>query len=225
MPATRCARGPSLGAATLAACGKTHAAFGRRCIPPEPLRFAPFFVAFRSKYTRASSPSRALSAGRLAPTGRTGRPRRSRGFHHRLLAEGTGRGTPIRKAALRGTERWSSGPHRENWPASRPTGPRNSHRQPRKSAGTARSAGVHTGIARERETRTDGAASSPVRVPPAPIPDGATTHRFPLPGAADAASGTPAWRPAGQGPSHREQVPEDGEPHRHRDAQRAPYEP
>ena len=30
-------------------------------------------------------PSRALSAGRLAPTGRTGRPRRSRGFHHRLL--------------------------------------------------------------------------------------------------------------------------------------------
>ena len=110
-------------------------------------------------------------------------------------------------------------------PASRPTGPRNSHRQPRKSAGTAGSAGVHTGIARERETRTDGAASSPVRVPPAPIPDGATTYRFPLPGAADAASGTPAWRPAGQGPSHREQVPEDGEPHRHRDAQRAPYEP
>ena len=103
--------------------------------------------------------------------------------------------------------------------------PRNSHRQPRKSAGTAWNAGVHTGIARERETRTDGAASSPVRVPPAPIPDGATTYRFPLPGAADAASGTPAWRPAGQGPSHREQVPEDGEPHRHRDAQRAPYEP
>ena len=30
-------------------------------------------------------PSRALSAGRLAPTGRTGRSRRSRGFHHRLL--------------------------------------------------------------------------------------------------------------------------------------------
>ena len=30
-------------------------------------------------------PSRALSAGRLAPTGRTGRPRRSHGFHHRLL--------------------------------------------------------------------------------------------------------------------------------------------
>ena len=30
-------------------------------------------------------PSRALSAGRLAPTGRTGRPRRSRGFHHRLF--------------------------------------------------------------------------------------------------------------------------------------------
>ena len=30
-------------------------------------------------------PSRALSAGRLAPTGRTGQPRRSRGFHYRLL--------------------------------------------------------------------------------------------------------------------------------------------
>ena len=30
-------------------------------------------------------PSRALSAGRLAPTGRTGRSRRSPGFHHRLL--------------------------------------------------------------------------------------------------------------------------------------------
>ena len=107
--------------------------------------------------------------------------------------------------------------------AERRSKPRTANRE--KSAGTARSAGVHTGIARERETRTDGAASSPVRVPPAPIPDGATTHRFPLPGAADAASGTPAWRPAGQGPSHREQVPEDGEPHRHRDAQRAPYEP
>ena len=32
-------------------------------------------------------PSRALSAGRLAPTGRTGQPRRSRGFHHRLLTQ------------------------------------------------------------------------------------------------------------------------------------------
>ena len=30
-------------------------------------------------------PSRALSAGRLAPTGRTGQPRRSHGFHHRLF--------------------------------------------------------------------------------------------------------------------------------------------
>ena len=30
-------------------------------------------------------PSRALSGGRLAPTGRTGRSRRSPGFHHRLL--------------------------------------------------------------------------------------------------------------------------------------------
>ena len=71
---------------------ETHAAFGRRSIPAEPRRFAPLIVAFRSKYTRASSPSgappsRALSAGRLAPTGRTGRSRRSRGFHHRLLGQ------------------------------------------------------------------------------------------------------------------------------------------
>ena len=40
-------------------------------------------------------PSRALSAGRLAPTGRTGRPRRPRGFHHRLLTDASGfRGIP-----------------------------------------------------------------------------------------------------------------------------------
>ena len=69
----------------LTACGKTHAAFSRRCIPPEPLRFAPFFVAFRSKYTGYSSLTRLV--GR-APH----RPRRSREFHHRLLSEvGLGR--------------------------------------------------------------------------------------------------------------------------------------
>ena len=62
----------------LTACGKTHTAFDRRCIPPEPLRFAPFFVAFRSKYTRYSSLTRLVSR---APH----RSRRSRGFHHRLL--------------------------------------------------------------------------------------------------------------------------------------------
>ena len=68
----------------LTACGKTHAAFGRRCIPTEPLRFAPFFVAFRSKYTRASSPGGGSSLTRLV--GRAPhRPRRSREFHHRLL--------------------------------------------------------------------------------------------------------------------------------------------
>ena len=72
----------------LTACGKTHAAFGRRCIPPEPLRFAPFFVAFRSKDTRYSSLTRLV--GR-APH----RPRRSREFHHRLLTPG-----PERTAGL-----------------------------------------------------------------------------------------------------------------------------
>ena len=63
-----------VGRAALAACGKTHAAFSRRCIPPEPLRFAPppgelaFFVAFRSKYTRYSSLTRLV--------GRAPRPHR-----------------------------------------------------------------------------------------------------------------------------------------------------
>ena len=67
----------------LTACGKTHAAFDRRSIPAEPLRFAPFCVAFRSKYTRYSSLTRLVSR---APH----RPRRSRGFHHRLLRPGAG---------------------------------------------------------------------------------------------------------------------------------------
>ena len=62
----------------LAACGETQAAFERRCIPAEPLRFAPFCVAFRSKYTRYSSLTRLVSR---APR----RSRRSPGFHHRLL--------------------------------------------------------------------------------------------------------------------------------------------
>ena len=70
-------------------------------------------------------PSRALSAGRLAPTGRTGRPRRSRGFHHRLF-------TASLRAAHRCVSveihpgqfsRWGllphapcqPDPHRENW--------------------------------------------------------------------------------------------------------------
>ena len=86
----------------LTAGGETHAAqfsrwgLDRRCIPSGPLRFAPFFVAFQSKYTRASSPGGGSSFMRLVrraptrrtgPTGRTGprQPRRSRGFHHRLL--------------------------------------------------------------------------------------------------------------------------------------------
>ena len=72
---------------TLAACGKTHAAFDGRCIPSEPPRFAGLRVAFRSKYTRYSSLTRLVSR---TPTGRTGphRARRSREFHHRLLVQG-----------------------------------------------------------------------------------------------------------------------------------------
>ena len=72
-------RRTSIAQATLAACGETHAAFDRRCIPPEPRRFAALCVAFRSKYTRYSSLTRLVSR---APH----RSRRSRGFHHRLLA-------------------------------------------------------------------------------------------------------------------------------------------
>ena len=73
------------------ACGKAHAAFDGRCIPPESPRFAGLSVALRSKYTRASSPGGGSSLARLVsrtPTGRTGpRPsRRSRRFHHRLLS-------------------------------------------------------------------------------------------------------------------------------------------
>ena len=67
--------------AGLTACGKTHAAFERRSIPPEPRRFAALCVAFRSKYTRYSSLTRLVS--RAPP-----RSRRSPGFHHRLLAAG-----------------------------------------------------------------------------------------------------------------------------------------
>ena len=71
--------GANLHREALAACGKTHAAFDRRSIPAEPLRFAAFCVAFRSKYTRYSSLTRLVS--------RAPRPsRRSREFHHRLLA-------------------------------------------------------------------------------------------------------------------------------------------
>ena len=57
---------------------ETHAAFGQRSIPSEPRRFAPLIVAFRSEYTRYSSLTRLVS--RAPP-----RPRRSRGFHHRLF--------------------------------------------------------------------------------------------------------------------------------------------
>ena len=71
-------KNPDYALEELAACGKTHAAFDRRCIPAEPLRFAPFCVAFRSKYTGYSSLTRLVSR---APH----RSRRSRGFHHRLL--------------------------------------------------------------------------------------------------------------------------------------------
>ncbi len=95
-----------------------------------PRRCAPLVVAFRSKYTRASSPGGGSSLTRLVsrtPTGRTAppRPRRSRGFHHRLF-------TASLRAARRCVSveihpgqfsRWGllphapcqPDPHRENW--------------------------------------------------------------------------------------------------------------
>ena len=74
----------------LTTCGETHAAqfsrrgLGRRSIPAEPRRYAALCVAFRSKYTRASSPGGGSSLTRLVSRAPP-RPRRSPGFHHRLL--------------------------------------------------------------------------------------------------------------------------------------------
>ena len=62
----------------LTACGKSHAAFERRCIPAEPRLYEALCVAFRSKYTRYSSLTRLVSR---APR----RSRCSRHFLHRLL--------------------------------------------------------------------------------------------------------------------------------------------
>ncbi len=55
-----------------------------------PRRCAPLIVAFRSQYTRASSPGGGSSLTRLVsqaprPHRETGQPRRSPGFHHRLF--------------------------------------------------------------------------------------------------------------------------------------------
>ena len=49
-----------------------------------PRRFAPLIVAFRSEYTRASSPGGGSSPTRLVSRAPP-RPRRSRGFDHRLF--------------------------------------------------------------------------------------------------------------------------------------------
>ncbi len=119
----------------LTACGKSHAAFERRCIPAETGRCAALIVAFRSEYTRYSSLTRLVSR---APH----RSRCSRHFLHRLLTAcgethaAFGRRSipaePRRFAplivALRSKyTRYSSltrlvsrapRPHREDWPAS-----------------------------------------------------------------------------------------------------------
>ena len=86
LPHAPCQPGASPPPGELAGLG-AHAGSTTGC---SPRRFAPLVVAFRSKYTRASSPGGGSSLTRLVsrtPTGRTGprQPRRSRGFHHRLL--------------------------------------------------------------------------------------------------------------------------------------------
>ena len=100
----RSRRSPGFHHRLLTACGKSQAAFGRRSIPAEPLRFAPFCVAFRLKYTRYSSLTRLVSR---TPTGRTGphRPRRSPGFHHRLLTQVSWR----RRSLYRPRLKWIGG--------------------------------------------------------------------------------------------------------------------
>ena len=98
----------ALSAGRLAGLG-AHAGSTTGC---SPRRFAPLIVAFQSEYTRYSSLARLVSR---APR----RPRRSRGFHHRLFT-----------APLRVAHRCASveihqvfllrapcqpDPHRENW--------------------------------------------------------------------------------------------------------------
>ena len=92
----RSRRSPGFHHRLLTACGETQAAqfsrwgLERRCIPAEPLRFAPppgelaFCVAFRSKYTGYSSLTRLVSRA-PRPHRENWRSRRSRGFHHRLI--------------------------------------------------------------------------------------------------------------------------------------------
>ena len=101
------------------------------------LRAAPPMVAFRSKYTRASSPGGGSFLTRLvsrAPTGRTGstgrtgpcRPRRSPGFHHRLFTASlrAAHGCVSIEIHPGQFSRWGllphapcqPGPHREDWP-------------------------------------------------------------------------------------------------------------
>ena len=139
MSATRCARGPSLGAATLAACGKTHAAFDRRSIPAEPRRVAALCVAFRSKYTRASSPGGGSSLTRLV--GRAPRPHREDWLTSALTwvsPQAASRGYGAETSVLGPATRL----RRQGTPAFKPA------RSPK--AGNAR---VHPGTAAERAAR------------------------------------------------------------------------
>ena len=96
----------------LTACGETQAAFARRCIPAEPLRFAPFCVAFRSKYTRYSSLTRLVS--RAPP-----RARRSPGFHHRLskprVPAGVRRRWPLSPPSARSEGHLDRSEHRSSY--------------------------------------------------------------------------------------------------------------
>ena len=91
----------------LTACGKSHAAFERRCIPPEPRLCEALCVALPSKYTRYSSLARLV---RRAPR----HSRRSRDFPHRLLSGDASRCSHGFRKPHEG-----SGTGQESWPSSR----------------------------------------------------------------------------------------------------------
>ena len=93
---------------------ETHAAqffrwgLGRRSIPADRVAARRSSLRFGRNTPGpvlpvGAPPSRALSAGRLAPTGRTGRARRSPGFHHRLLALRTAAWMPFPRRSPSGS--------------------------------------------------------------------------------------------------------------------------
>ena len=125
---------------SLTACGKTHAAFERRSIPPEPCRSALRFGrnTLGPVLPVGAPPSRALSAGRLAALGA------HVGSHHRLLTvAGCPPHAPV--AALTGCA--------ETPPRRRPSAARRGAKR--------RGGGVWGGVSPPREKGQRGSQSDP----------------------------------------------------------------